>query len=111
MSKPAEIAAGHALYEDSCEAYAAKDIPWDCLDEDAKRRWIRRGMAIVRAYERASWRPIAPDDPTDRTFLMSYPHKGGGWSEPYECKLWQLGEPRYKPEMLRIRDMPGGPEE
>lgn len=108
MTTAAEIAAGRQAYE---QEFPDMLHNWEGLAEENRAFWIDQAMAIVRAYERASWRPIAPDDPTDRTFLMSYPHKGGGWAEPYECKLWQLGEPRYKPEMLRIRDMPGGPEE
>ena len=106
MSKAAEIAAGWELYNRCGHGL----LHWNSLTDEITAVWIADAMAAVHAYERASWRPIAPDDPTDKRFLMSYQHKGGGWSAPYECSLWQLGEPRFKPEMLRIRDMPGGPE-
>lgn len=113
MSTEAEIAVGHALYEDGCKAYAASDLPWDCLDEDAKQRWIKRGMTIVRAYQRAAWREPTAKDIRERKLMLttnSYMRGGGKWSLWDEPRVVRTSMKSDEFDDIRVQDLPPLPE-
>lgn len=67
MTTEAENAAGRALYLQEQDLIP---VDWDSVGEADQAAWITCAMAIVRAYQRATWREPTEEDIHERKPML-----------------------------------------
>jgi hypothetical protein len=116
MSTEAEIAAGKAAYELKVGPYGAKQKPFESIEyEDERAAWIKDGMTIVHAYQRAAWRePTSEDRKSGKPLITTYTYMSsappGTWSEwsvPYVSSKVSNSN---QFDTIHVQDLPPLPE-